>query len=108
MSHGSVLLAMRDIAHPTRRRILSGRRPTFSGCLTSGIFVRPTFHLLWIFHIWRLTPNGRRGRFNFLGQTCPDPLIALTRRASAADNSNSPDSLARQTLAIHRIHFRPQ
>ena len=25
-------------------------------------------------------PDGRGGRFNFPGQTCPDPLIALTRR----------------------------
>ena len=88
--------------------------------------VRPTFHLLQIshirnyvrsdmsgssdriFHIRSLTPDGRGGRFNFPSQTCPDPLIALTRRASVADNSDSPDSLARQTLAIRRIHFRPQ
>ena len=79
--------------------------------------VRPTFHLLRIFyirhllrisHIRRLTPDGRGGRFNFPGQTCLDLLIALTRRASAADNSDSPDSLARQTLAICRIHFYPQ
>ena len=70
--------------------------------------VRPTFHLLRIFHIRRLTPDGRGGRFNFPGQTCPDPLIALTQKASAADNSDSPDSLARQTLAIRRIHFHPQ
>ena len=70
--------------------------------------VRPTFHLLRIFHIQRLTPDGRGGRFNFPGQTCPDPLIVLTWRASAANNSYSPDSLARQTLAIRRIYFRPQ
>ena len=70
--------------------------------------VRTTFHLLWIFHSRRLSPNGRGGRFNFPGQTCPDPLVALTRRTSAADNSDSLDSLARQTLAIRRIHFRPQ
>nr|CAN64928.1 hypothetical protein VITISV_003829 [Vitis vinifera] len=87
---------------------------------------RPTFHLLRIshirnsvrsnmsgssdriFHIRRLTPDGRGGRFNFPSQTYPDPLIALTRRASAANNSDSPDSLARQTLVIRRIHFRPQ
>ena len=55
--------------------------------------VRPTFHLLQIshirnyvrsdmsgssdriFHIRRLTPDGRGGRFNFPGQTCLDPLI---------------------------------
>ena len=41
----TVPLATRDMAHPTRGRILSGRRPTFSGCLTSGILSdrRPTF-----------------------------------------------------------------
>nr|CAN83147.1 hypothetical protein VITISV_019817 [Vitis vinifera] len=41
---------------------------------------RVTFHILRIFHIRRLTPDGKGGRFNFLGQTYPDPLIALTRR----------------------------
>ena len=36
-------------------------------------------------------PNAEweRRRFNFPGQTCPDPLIVLTRRASTADNSDS-------------------
>ena len=84
--------------------------PTFHLLRISHIqnSVGPTFHLLRIFHIWRLTPDGRGERFNFPGQTCPDPLIALTRRASAADNSDSPNSLARQTLAICRIHFCPQ
>ena len=71
-------------------------------------FVRPTFHLLRIFHIRRLTPDGRGGRFNFPGQTCPNPLVMLARRTSAAKDSDSPDILARQTLAIRRIHFRPQ
>ena len=79
--------------------------------------VRPTFHLLRISHIWnsvrldmsessdrifhirRLTPDGRAGRFNFPGQTYPDLLIALTRRASAADISAYPES-------IHGRHFR--
>ena len=42
--------------------------------------IRPTFHLLWISHIRRLMLDGRGGRFNFFGQTCPDPLTALTRR----------------------------
>ena len=41
--------------------------------------VRPTFHFLRIFHIRRLTPDGRGGPFNFPSQTCPDPLIAFTR-----------------------------
>ena len=31
-----------------------------------------------ISHIRCLMPNGRRGRFNFPGQTCSDPLVALT------------------------------
>ena len=43
---------------------------------------RVTFHLLRIFHIWRLTPDGKGGRFNFSCQTYPDLLIALTRRVS--------------------------
>nr|CAN81851.1 hypothetical protein VITISV_004006 [Vitis vinifera] len=91
--------------HPGRNSV----RPTFHLLRTSYIrnSIRPTFHLLRIFHIRHLTPDGRGGRFNFPGQTCPDPLIALTRRASTADNSDSPDSLTRQTLAISRIHFRP-
>ena len=85
-------------------------RPTFHLIRISYIrnSIRPTFHLLQIFHIRRLTPDGRGGRFNFPGQTCPDLLIAFTRRASATDNSDSPDSLACQTLAISRIHFRTQ
>ena len=47
------------------------------------------------------SPDGRGGRFNFPGQTCPDPLVTLTWTAYL-------DSLARQILAIRRIHFRPQ
>ena len=69
--------------------------------------IRPTFHLLWIFRIWRLWSDGRGGRFNFPGLTCPNPLVAPTRKTSESDNSDSPGSLARQTLAIHRIHFHP-
>nr|CAN66746.1 hypothetical protein VITISV_013700 [Vitis vinifera] len=49
-------------------------------CLTSGILLRR--HSIRIFRIRRLMPDGRRGRFNFPGQTYPDPLIALTRRVS--------------------------
>ena len=44
-----------------------------------------------IFHIRCLTPDGRARRFNFPGQTYPNLLIALTRRASAADISDYPD-----------------
>ena len=73
-------------------------------CLTSGILLRrhstwmshirnsapPPFHSdvshpahsIRIFHIRCLTPDGRGGRFNFPGQTYPDPLIALIRRVS--------------------------
>ena len=43
--------------------------------------------------ISHLTPDGRGGRFNFPGQTCPDPLIALTRRvffrSSGSQQSNA-------------------
>ena len=85
-------------------------QPTFHFLRISHIrnSVRSTFHLFRIFHIRHLTSDGRGRRFNFPGQTCPDPLIALTRKASAANNSDSLDSLARQIFAIRRIHFHPQ
>ena len=112
---GSLHLAHAD-GHPFNARHSSFHPGKNSVRSTSNLLrmshirnsIRPTFHLLRIFHNRRLTPDGGGGRFNFPGQTCPDPLIALTRRASAADNSDSPNSLARQTLAIRRIHFRPQ
>nr|CAN82822.1 hypothetical protein VITISV_041236 [Vitis vinifera] len=64
------------------------RHFTLSGYLTSG-WERRTFQLPRsdmsgssdrIFHIRCLTLDGRGGHFNFLSQTCPDPLIALTWR----------------------------
>ena len=69
---------------------------------------RETFHHLRVLYSQRLPPDGRGRRFNFPGQTCPDPPVTLTRRTSAADDLASPGSLARQTLVIRRIHFRPQ
>ena len=63
-------IATRDIAHSTRGGILSGRLSTFSGYLTSGILSADISPSPGISH-----PDGRGGRFNFLGQTCPDPLI---------------------------------
>ena len=113
-------LATRGISHSTRMEILTHStrishiqnsvRPTFHLFWISHIqnFIRPTFHLLRISHSRRLPQDGRGGRFNFPRQTCPDPLVAFTRRTSAADNSDSPDSLARQTLTIRRIYFCPQ
>ena len=50
------------------------------GCLTSGIHLRR--HSIRIFCIRHLTPDGRGERFNFPGQTYPDPLIALIQRVS--------------------------
>ena len=70
--------------------------------------VRSTFHHLRVLHSRRLSPDGRGGRFNFSGQICLDPPITLIRRTSVANDSDSPDSVARQTLATRRIHFRPQ
>ena len=43
--------------------------------------VRPTFHLLRIFHSRRMSPGERGRRFNFPGKTCSDPLVTLTRTA---------------------------
>ena len=129
-------LATRGIAHSTRTEILThstrmshirnSARPTFYlirmshsrnfARPTSHFFqishsrnsIRPTFHLLRIFHIRRLPPDGRGGRFNFPRQTCPDPSVTLIRRTSVASDSDSSDNLARQILAIRRIHFRSQ
>ena len=67
-------IATRGIAYSTRGGILSGRLSTFSGHFTSGI---PSTD---ISHPDISQPDGRGGRFNFPGQTCPDPLIALIRR----------------------------
>ena len=127
---------MRNITHSTRTKILTHStrmshirnsvwptfylirmshsrnsvRPTsrFLRISHSRNSIRPTFPLLRIFHIRRLPLDGRGGRFNFPGQTCPDPSVTLIRRTSVANNSDSPDSLARQILAIRRIHFRPR
>ena len=65
-----------DISHP---EFCSANVPP-SPDISHPEFCRPTFHLLRIFYIRRLTSDGRGGRFNFPNQTCPDPLIALTRR----------------------------
>ena len=70
-----------DVSHP---EILSDRSPAFSGCITSGIL------------------SGRSPTFS--GHLTSDAW----RRMGEEDNPDSPDSLARQTLAIRRIHFRPQ
>nr|CAN79569.1 hypothetical protein VITISV_018613 [Vitis vinifera] len=99
MPHGSLSLAHAD------GPLCDARHSSFHPGKNS---VRPTSYLLHIFHIRHLTSDGREGRFNFPGQTCPDPLIALTWRTSTVDNLDSPDSLARQTLGIRQIHFRPQ
>ena len=64
-----------DVSHP---EFCSTDIPP--GCLTSRILLRR--HSIRIFRIRRLMPDGRRGRFNFPGQTYPDLLIALTRRVS--------------------------
>ena len=74
----------------------------------SGEHPQPTIQILRILHSRRLSPNERGGRFNFPGQTCPNPPATLIQRTSAANDSDSPDSLARQTLTTRRIHFRPQ
>nr|CAN78222.1 hypothetical protein VITISV_006253 [Vitis vinifera] len=63
------LATRRDIAHSIQTKILYDR----------------TFRYLRVFHSRRLPPDERRGRFNFPGQTCLNPLVSstLTRRTSA-------------------------
>ena len=89
MPHGSLSLAHADdppcdARHSSFHLGKNSVRPTFNLLRMSHIrnSVRLTFHLLQIFHIQLLTPDRRGGRFNFPGQTYPDPLIALTWRVS--------------------------
>nr|CAN61722.1 hypothetical protein VITISV_024824 [Vitis vinifera] len=67
----TVPLAQHNSVHPRRNSV---RRHFASGI--------PCVDIL---HPDISQPDGRGGRFNFSGQTYPDPLIAFTRRASAAD-----------------------
>ena len=115
IAHSTLMSHIRNSVRPTFYLIRMSHsrnsvRPTshFLRISHSRNSIRSTFRLLRIFHIRRLSPDRRGGRFSFPGQTCPDPLVAPTRRTSATDNSDSPDSLARQICAIHRIHFRSQ
>ena len=84
IAHSTRMSHIRNYALPTFHPDVS--YPEFCsvnippGCLTSGILLRR--HSIRIFRIRRLTPNGRGGRFNFLGQTYPNLLIALIRRVS--------------------------
>ena len=56
--------------------------------------IQPTFHLLWIFRIWLLWSDGRGGRFNFPGQTRPDPPVTLTRTAWLVKHSRFTGSIS--------------
>ena len=65
-----------DISHP------ESCPPTFHppGCLTFEI-LSADVPSTWISHIWRLSPDGRGGWFNFPGQTCLDPSVTPIRSA---------------------------
>ena len=84
-------LATRGIAHSTRTSHIRNS-------------VRPTFHILRIFRSRRLSPSERGERFNFPGQTCPDPLVTLTRTAWLVKHSRFAGSISatikRQTPII--------
>ena len=73
--HEGVRIGKRT-TYPLRKSGWSCSAAIPPGCLTSGT------HLLRIFRIRRLTPDGRGEHFNFPSQTYPDPLVALTRRVS--------------------------
>ena len=52
-----------DVSQPQFRPVDA----TFLRMSHSRNSIRPTFHLLRVFHIRRLPPDGRGGRFNFPG-----------------------------------------
>ncbi|RVX11673.1 Auxin response factor 1 [Vitis vinifera] len=83
--------------------------------------VRPTFHLLRISHIrmGEEDPDRRGGRFNFPGQTCPDPLIGyftsgyliarwerrtfqLPRQSNSEDFSSEDERLGSSSLEVKK------
>ena len=84
VSHPEFCLPTSHLLRMFHTRNSVRRHPTFSGCLTSGIL------------------SGRRSTFS--GYLTSDAWC----RMGEEDNPDSLDSLARQTLAIRRIHFRPQ
>ncbi|RVW62068.1 Retrovirus-related Pol polyprotein from transposon 17.6 [Vitis vinifera] len=64
-----------------------------------------------IFHIRRLTPDGRGGRFNFPCQTCPDPLIALpeeffSHQTNSEDFSLEDERLGSSSLGVKKAGLR--
>ena len=107
-------LATRDIVHSTRVGILSGRLSTISGYLTVVILSGPAFHHLRIYHIRRLSPDGRGGRFNFPGQTCPDPneLVVGWERSTIqlprTDMSGSSGNAYLENIRSRRFSFLGQ
>nr|CAN84137.1 hypothetical protein VITISV_021092 [Vitis vinifera] len=84
-AHSTRMSHIRNSAAPPFHLDVRTAHPEFCtaippGCITSGILLRR--HFTRMFRIRILTPDGRGGRFNFSGQTYPDPLIALIRRVS--------------------------
>ena len=73
----TIPLAQHNSVHPGRNSV----RRHFTSGISCADILHPDIS----------QPDGRGGRFNFSGQTYPDPLIAFTRRASAADISDYPD-----------------
>ena len=92
-------LATCGIAHSTRTGNSHSFHPDIShpdpaNVLLSPDISQPQFYPTDVppspdIHIRRLTPDGRGGRFNFPGQTCPDPSITVIRIASVANDSHS-------------------
>ena len=114
LGHADHPLATSDIVHSTRVGILSGRLSTISGYLTVVILSGPAFHHLRIYHIRRLSPDGRGGRFNFPGQTCPDPneLVVGWERSTIqlprTDMSGSSGNAYLENIRSRRFSFLGQ
>ena len=80
---------------------------SFHPDVSQSPFYQDDFPPSRIFHIRRLTPDGRGGRFKFPSQTYSDPLIALTRRASAADISDYPDFCTVPQCSLEASRYLP-
>nr|CAN68557.1 hypothetical protein VITISV_024037 [Vitis vinifera] len=109
----TVPLAQHSSVHPgrnsVRRHFIS--RISCADILHPNVSCAPTFLHPDISH-----PDGRGRRFNFSGQTYPDPLIAFTRRVSqpfctvprqtnSEDFSSEDERLGPLSLGVKKVEY---
>ena len=103
----TIPFATRGIAHSTQGIILSGRRSTFSGYLTSGILSGQ--HSTFSGYLTSGIMSGRRSTFS--GYSHPAPDTGWERRAiqlPRSDMSGSSDSAYPESIRSRQFRFPEQ